>query len=527
MSLEARSFYLAPLMPQAEKKKLSTMLKEEGASIAKSPDGKDTVCILDTFESRTFQSLLSGGARIISSQHLCEVIEQGKPFPDLTHPLWAPYLEDYSLCIDESCVDGKNLLSLMYYMGAQHIPEPVKDEEDAAESPSSTKFLIAEKVGSMLYQLATQAHIQIVKPSWLLECWKQEAMLPYEAHLLPPFAGLVISVTGLTPSTREEINRLARAYGAEYTPNLTKRCTHLLSNSPQGIKYRYALEWGIHCVTPQWFFDSINANVALDETLYFVPMSEQRRRALFHPLSASSRDLSRLSPALREKHMMQISRRAKHPYFPTAARANYLARRNRLKIRRPPPTHKTTQLPPPTPKSAALATEPTKKSAAPSSDTPAKGLPPLFSLQNGPTLSSALMLASSGAMPPPSSQSSYSQSVPTTPPSLGPISPSSRLLSAFMRNSSGARRAPLLQLSDEDIKSLRTNPALVTALRTLLDRCSECIDIFERQGQAVPGSLLEEFLSLSSAQYAQSASAPATTSSSPRTEGDDGMDVDR
>jgi hypothetical protein len=51
----------------------------------------------------------------------------------------------------------------------------------------------------------------------------------------------------------------------------------------------------------------------------FLPMSEATRQALFNPLSTSPRDLNRLSPALRKKHLMQLHRKRRtpsssHPY---------------------------------------------------------------------------------------------------------------------------------------------------------------------------------------------------------------------
>jgi len=152
------------------------------------------------------------------------------------------------------------------------------------------------------------SNIPILSPSWVLECWHSQSLLPFRNFLLQPFVGCIISVTGLSASTRTEIQRLVKAYGGEYTPNLTKRCTHLISQQPQGIKYRYALEWGIHCVSVHWLFDSINNQVCGDETQYFLPMSEATRQALFNPLATTTRDFNRLSPALREKHLMQLHR---------------------------------------------------------------------------------------------------------------------------------------------------------------------------------------------------------------------------
>jgi len=61
------------------------------------------------------------------------------------------------------------------------------------------------------------------------------------------------------------------------------------------------------------FFGLINLQVCADETRYFLPMSEATRQALFNPLSTSPRDLNRLSPALRKKHLMQLHRKRRTP----------------------------------------------------------------------------------------------------------------------------------------------------------------------------------------------------------------------
>ena len=36
------------------------------------------------------------------------------------------------------------------------------------------------------------------------------------------------------------------------------------------MKYRYAKQWGIHCVTAQWFHDSVEAGYCLAEEDYDV-----------------------------------------------------------------------------------------------------------------------------------------------------------------------------------------------------------------------------------------------------------------
>jgi len=287
--------------------KLKNVLCDNGGQVIDA-DEDNVLYILDSFErSELFAKLCDKGSRIVSTKCIYDSVKDNKPLPNVKHPLFARFMEGLVICLPK-CEDvEEELANLVRYMGGQCVENIT----------NSTTYLVAKQVGSIQYQVAQQNGINILIPEWVKECWRQQELLDSKKFLLPPFAGCVISVTGLSASTRNEIQRLAKSYGGEYTPNLTKRCSHLISRVPQGIKYRYALEWGIHCVSVHWFFDSINLQVCADETQYFLPMSEANRQALFNPLSTSTRDLNRLSPALQKKHLMQLHNRyqtaRKHP----------------------------------------------------------------------------------------------------------------------------------------------------------------------------------------------------------------------
>jgi hypothetical protein len=303
-------FYVPPDLDDGAK--LRNILSVNGGSITDAlVDDENVLYILDSFgrDNALFSKLCDKGRAIISSKCIYDSIKDNKPLPEIKYPLYARFMEGITVC---KCSEVEDEVGMFVrYMGGT-----LTDTTD-----ETTHYLIAKKVGSIQYLLAQQHHVPIILPDWINSCWAKQCLLPHKEYILPPFAGCVISVTGLTASTRNEIQRLAKAYGGEYTPNLTKRCTHLLSKVPQGIKYRYALEWGIHCVSIHWFFDSINLQVCADETRYFLPMSEATRQALFNPLSTSPRDLNRLSPALRKKHLMQLHRKRRspattHPHHP-------------------------------------------------------------------------------------------------------------------------------------------------------------------------------------------------------------------
>lgn len=154
-------------------------------------------------------------------------------------------------------------------------------------------------------QLANQAQVKVLHPSWLIECWNQQKLVrPAKPFILPPFAGLMIGVTGLTPCTLSK-KRLGDSFYSYSWRNWSPGTgiwwrVHSKSNkevhsSFEQQSYRnqisvlpplmvplfilipsYALEWGIHCVTTQWFFDSINANVSLFALVYFLPYHRLR-----------------------------------------------------------------------------------------------------------------------------------------------------------------------------------------------------------------------------------------------------------
>jgi len=153
--------------------------------------------------------------------------------------------------------------------------------DDIIKSDLNMNILIATKVGTLYYKIAYDHKIEILKPDWITDCWENRKLQDISQHYrVPPFKGLVISVTGLKLHIRQKIEEKTNDYGGVYSPDLTRKCTHLLCDYPQGLKYTYALKWGIYCVTTQWFFDCVNKKQCLDESLYFLPLVSPMRRDL-------------------------------------------------------------------------------------------------------------------------------------------------------------------------------------------------------------------------------------------------------
>ena len=61
---------------------------------------------------------------------------------------------------------------------------------------------------------------------------------------------------------------LVKEAGGIYTPDLTRDCTHLIALKPEGKKHEYAKTWDLKIVNENWLYESVKANVCLDESYY-------------------------------------------------------------------------------------------------------------------------------------------------------------------------------------------------------------------------------------------------------------------
>ncbi|KAF4961074.1 hypothetical protein FSARC_10308 [Fusarium sarcochroum] len=91
---------------------------------------------------------------------------------------------------------------------------------------------------------------------------------------------LLICLTGFGDQ-RDEIALKITSNGGLYTGDLTRRCTHLIVNKPEGKKYAAAKAWGIHPVTLAWLDQSIARKMILEEAKFdpTLPPEEQGKGA--------------------------------------------------------------------------------------------------------------------------------------------------------------------------------------------------------------------------------------------------------
>ncbi|EWG49442.1 hypothetical protein FVEG_08970 [Fusarium verticillioides 7600] len=147
--------------------------------------------------------------------------------------------------------------------------------------------------------------IRAMDAAWieeLSEIWKNDEEIDYRQlenkHQLKPLEkrgidptvqpqrgepardSLLICLTGFGDQ-RDEIANKITSNGGLYTGDLTRRCTHLIVNKPEGKKYTAARAWGIYPVTLAWLEQSISRRMILEEAKFdpTLPPEEQGKGA--------------------------------------------------------------------------------------------------------------------------------------------------------------------------------------------------------------------------------------------------------
>ncbi|KAF2681586.1 hypothetical protein K458DRAFT_444484 [Lentithecium fluviatile CBS 122367] len=152
---------------------------------------------------------------------------------------------------------------------------------------SDVTHLIVGNTGSAKYRYVakSRADVKVLLPGWL-EAMRTEwikggdvdvAALEHE-YRLPTFYGLRICLTGFdNHEQRKYIQDTVSQNGAEYHGDLTKSVTHLIAATPSGKKYEHAVNWRMKIVTLEWFEQSRERGLALDESYYHPSMPIEER----------------------------------------------------------------------------------------------------------------------------------------------------------------------------------------------------------------------------------------------------------
>ncbi|XP_058097430.1 uncharacterized protein LOC131242662 isoform X2 [Magnolia sinica] len=225
-----------------------------------SRSGPSDFHVISSSNHEKFEDLRSKGCNLLGPQCIFSCAKERRLLPK----------QGYTCCL---AMDGVKVLASGFEKD-----EKVKIEKLVTamggvlhtRTSLDVSFIIVKNVLAAKYKWALNVLKKpIVTSSWLHQCWNEHRIVPHEPYRILPFTGLTICATRIPADVRKEMEKLVVQNGGQYSADLTKKCTHLISDAPEGDKFLVARRWGhINIVTKKWFDQSIARRACLDEEFY-------------------------------------------------------------------------------------------------------------------------------------------------------------------------------------------------------------------------------------------------------------------
>ncbi|KAL9035430.1 MAG: hypothetical protein Q9214_006585 [Letrouitia sp. 1 TL-2023] len=203
-------------------------------------------------------------------------------------------LDGVILCCTSIAPEKRSeLASTASQMGAQHKLDLTSDVTHLIVGDADTpkyRFVAKERPD---VKCLLPGWIEALRESWL-EGGKTNVLELEDRFRLPTFHDLRICVTGFddhgSVDFRKQLEDHVNSNGGDYRGNLTKDVTHLIAKEPTGAKYKYALEWKVKVVAVEWFFQSLERGMILDETLFspLLPAAQRGQNAWIRNLASAN-----------------------------------------------------------------------------------------------------------------------------------------------------------------------------------------------------------------------------------------------
>ncbi|XP_044311944.1 DNA topoisomerase 2-binding protein 1 [Varanus komodoensis] len=268
-STENSDFFLQALesIKEFQSEEYLQVLANEAA--LKIQENDKSLYICDQFSGTVFNHLQKLGCRTVGPQVVIFCMQNQRCVPRADYPVFNMAMADVTVSCTNLPKETREEVHKLVQMMGGHVYRDLN---------VLVTHLIAGEVGSKKYLVAANLKKHILLPSWVKVLWEksQQRMIRYtdinmEDYLCPLFLGCTICVTGLSSADRKEVQRLTTENGGQYTGQLKmNECTHLIVQEPKGQKYECARRWNVHCISIQWFFDSIEKGFCQDESRYTV-----------------------------------------------------------------------------------------------------------------------------------------------------------------------------------------------------------------------------------------------------------------
>ncbi|XP_053115689.1 DNA topoisomerase 2-binding protein 1 [Hemicordylus capensis] len=277
-SKENSEFFLQALesIKEFQSEEYLQILENETALRIQENDKSLYIC--DQFSGTVFNHLQKLGCRIVGPQVVIYCMQNQRCVPRADYPVYNMTMADVTV----SCTSLKKETREEVHQYVQMMGGRIYRDLNV-----SVTHLIAGEVGSKKYLVAANLKKPILLPSWVKALWdkSQHSMVRYtdlnmRDFLCPLFCGCTVCVTGLSSMDRKEVQRLTVENGGQYTGQLKmNECTHLIAQEPKGQKYECARRWNVHCISIQWFFDSLEKGFCQDESMYTMEAGQKQENA--------------------------------------------------------------------------------------------------------------------------------------------------------------------------------------------------------------------------------------------------------
>ncbi|XP_024162832.1 DNA topoisomerase 2-binding protein 1 isoform X1 [Rosa chinensis] len=257
----ANVFMSRKLVPPEIFDALHDALKLNGANVVLCSDpsrtGPDDYHVIASSDHEKFEDLRAKGCQLLGPQCVFSCANEHRSLPK----------QKFTCCL---ALDGVNVLASGFEADEKvKIKNLVTSMGGVLHTKTSldVSFVIAKNVLAAKYKWAVNT---LKKPvltiNWLYQCCNEHRIVPQESFRVLPVSGLTICVTRIPSDERKKIENLITENGGHYSAELTRKCTHLICDAPEGDKYKVARMWGhIYIVTRKWFDQSIARRACLSE----------------------------------------------------------------------------------------------------------------------------------------------------------------------------------------------------------------------------------------------------------------------
>uniref|UniRef100_A0A803R0B0 BRCT domain-containing protein n=1 Tax=Cannabis sativa TaxID=3483 RepID=A0A803R0B0_CANSA len=261
----ANVFMSRKLVPPEIFDALRDALNNNGAQVFLCSDpsrsGPDDFHIISSPDHEKFEDLTAKGCNLLGPQCVFSCAKEHRALPKR---------QGFTCCL---AMEGVKVLATGFEGDEKGRIEKLVTSMGGvfhSRASSDVSFVIAKNVLAGKYKFAVQVLKKpVITADWLYQCWNEHRIVPHESFRVLPFSGLTICVTRIPADERKEMEKIITQNGGKYSAELTKKCTHLISDAPEGDKYKVARRWGnVHIINRKWFDQSVARRARLDEESY-------------------------------------------------------------------------------------------------------------------------------------------------------------------------------------------------------------------------------------------------------------------